>query len=641
MTEKGSTIAAYIRRFRGPPTSREERSREYRAQDFWWLDKRSALEEAHGRAQHQLSRMDDDVDDQSKAWDDIDGHTISSSREYADHTASDTVMSMNELSASTDLVASSLQPLNTAPASPPPPPPPSPPSLLNGISFTSSANSSDAPPLPCSTAAVDDLLSPKRTNNDDSAFRYVHDELGSSLWEDIGPNVSSTSSCAPRVNVPLAGPYPGMDGLDDEVSMSSSIESAWYAVRPEDVLMEHPEVTIQRLRSRLGLMPLTSTSSLPLSRAVRSFRTDVSGVDDSTLSLDPSFDMAPYANAVGSRISLESPPRVPSDAPSRLVRDEVISPMVAEPAFLAPARAMHFPVFKVTTMAPWILEPQVAPPDTFASSVLSTAPIRGERFSEFVHPASVDAPNAAAQVARDEADTTFKLNESDPREQDTPRAAEQLPSAHSTPQQAEPANVSPSASSSSSGQTPPKRPSVGIAFRAPIHPRRSVETYKAPTDESPTPGPPPPEVGHVVEELVSSVVLSWVEASSVVEAPTEVEAPSEMEAHVDAFATTPLLQEEQVVVEAEVADDIPFLQRDHGMVVGRRSCSPTGGSADTAAEKPTCPSDESEWDHNVLDNDTCEFLNDDVVRMLVQRILLCEEALAIMNARNVLQQAHE
>ncbi len=47
MEGKGSTIAAYIRRFRGPPTSREEResARQDRTQDFWWVGRKTTSPE--------------------------------------------------------------------------------------------------------------------------------------------------------------------------------------------------------------------------------------------------------------------------------------------------------------------------------------------------------------------------------------------------------------------------------------------------------------------------------------------------------------------------------------------------------------------------------------------------------------------
>ncbi|RHY41403.1 hypothetical protein DYB34_009708 [Aphanomyces astaci] len=136
MEGKGSTIAAYIRRFRGPPTSREERSRKDRAQDFWWVDKTTSPDTSRGSVQEQLADLNDE-----------DGNA--------------------------------------------------------------------------------------ETNDNDGG--------------DASASVAS---------------YEEVSGNRGGGSMSSSIESTWYSVHPDDVLVEDPEVTIHRLRSRLGLLDAPSYASV-------------------------------------------------------------------------------------------------------------------------------------------------------------------------------------------------------------------------------------------------------------------------------------------------------------------------------------------------------------------------------------------
>ncbi|RHZ39405.1 hypothetical protein DYB26_014309, partial [Aphanomyces astaci] len=237
-----------------------------RAQDFWWVDKTTSPDTSRGSVQEQLADLNDE-DGNAETNDNDGGDASASVASYEEvsgnRTASDKAMSMDELSATIEPITSNAR--ASPPPSPPPPPPPSTP-LPFDDSFA--GQSIDSFVQPSGSLAMD---------NDLHALNKLH-EFHPSFWDDFASNRSS-SFMDSHVDVPATFSSTNLhvDGLDAQGgggSMSSSIESTWYSVHPDDVLVEDPEVTIHRLRSRLGLLdapsvgiafrPPTSRPDLPV-----------------------------------------------------------------------------------------------------------------------------------------------------------------------------------------------------------------------------------------------------------------------------------------------------------------------------------------------------------------------------------------
>ncbi|KAF0755220.1 hypothetical protein AaE_005047, partial [Aphanomyces astaci] len=330
MEGKGSTIAAYIRRFRGPPTSREERSRKDRAQDFWWVDKTTSPDTSRGSVQEQLADLNDD-DGNAETNDNDGGDASASVASYEEvsgnHAASDKAMSMDELSATIEPITSNARP--SPPPSPPPPPPP--PSTPLPFDDSFAGQRSDSFVQPSRPLAMD---------NDLHALNKLH-EFHPSFWDDFASNRSS-SIMDSHVDIPatFSSTHLHMDGLDAQGgggSMSSSIESAWYSVHPDDVLVEDPEVTIHRLRSRLGLLDAPSYASLPLSQAVHSFRADhvdpplQDGVAALASPFDTTFHLDDVFNQVAAKVAAIDSNFPGTTEPHSVPQPVSLAPPIQEP----------------------------------------------------------------------------------------------------------------------------------------------------------------------------------------------------------------------------------------------------------------------------------------------------------------------
>ncbi|OQR97749.1 hypothetical protein ACHHYP_20459 [Achlya hypogyna] len=213
------TIAAYIERFRGPPTSRQERERSRSAskREFWWIAERKS-DGASSWAAEDFDDLDTPTHDEVRSSTESaplnvscgEGRQRNTNAVCVDCTAEEEVKrsdgSFAHSEADDDLYD------HEGSASEPPSPPPSP--LI--------------------------AAQPATTENEDEH-----------QWNLLSPLSS------PK-NDGMIAPMSPLNRTDDLEAMSvgssltDTIDPQWY-VRPEEVLVEDPEVTIQRLRQRLGL----------------------------------------------------------------------------------------------------------------------------------------------------------------------------------------------------------------------------------------------------------------------------------------------------------------------------------------------------------------------------------------------------
>ncbi|RHZ05413.1 hypothetical protein DYB37_011548 [Aphanomyces astaci] len=151
------------------------------------------------------------------------------------------------------------------------------------------------------------------------------------------------------------------------------------------------------------------------------------------------------------------------------------------------------------------------------------------------------------------------------------------------------------------------------------------------------------DVGNVVEGLVASVVLSWVAAAPVVSVP--VVNPIDLIDPIDDNDDDDGRDEDMRTNAASPPPD-PNDDRIVSVDASMRPEQPRDSAVDPDVPHASVLLEARDWDQHAPflqevedDDDTCKYLDDDVVRMLVHRILLCEEALAILNARQGLQRA--
>ncbi|RHZ01494.1 hypothetical protein DYB35_012597 [Aphanomyces astaci] len=151
------------------------------------------------------------------------------------------------------------------------------------------------------------------------------------------------------------------------------------------------------------------------------------------------------------------------------------------------------------------------------------------------------------------------------------------------------------------------------------------------------------DVGNVVEGLVASVVLSWVAAAPVVSVP--VVNPIDLIDPIDPIDDDDSRGEDMRTNVASPPPD-PNDDRIVSVDASMRPEQPRDSAVDPDVPHASMLLEARDWDQHAPspqevedDDDTCKYLDDDVVRMLVHRILLCEEALAILNARQGLQRA--
>ncbi|KAH9154971.1 hypothetical protein AeRB84_003010 [Aphanomyces euteiches] len=599
--ERTSTIATYIRRFRGPPTSREERerAREEREKDFWWVDKASQSEKPQRSEVHELQQSRDVDALSNDVYYDEDLDSMHSQMSRSTH---DQAMSMDEL----------------ATASPPssrlavPPPPPSPQPHRDTIN-----------------EALEENVLPRRSPDfDESTLDVIaglpspaHSSIESLLHSDAGQMTSMST-------------YRSFDGpLNQEkapsLSINSSIESSWYASRPEDVLVEDPEVTIQRLRSRLGLPSLWTEDTLN------------SHLSDSPFS--PSIEPLSFAPPMqhcfyGGDVMSVSPSSFDLTRERRLSAFQLDVPSVAmSPTSACPSDNVNLGEaheFVAKSTEECLFECQ---PENLESSKTKRVSVKNESADSD----GVDAFNPSNQQT-DTATTGESLPEEESRQVSRPESTAEIP--------VETADTSNEKKEDASTE---HKKSIGIAFRnrnhlplPPIHPevkdKESPDQVTSTFDEMEAIDAPAemyqvydavqtssddlvanaPDsngaikdiakvtssseaeeiaVGDIVDNLVTSVVLSWAD-----------------EAKTPVVNSEPQSEERGDLNEPEVC----------GKQVEKTKLLDPQPSVALASEDLA--------QDTLLEEEDFSYLDDDIARMLVQRILLCEEALAILNARKVL-----
>ncbi|KAG9401738.1 hypothetical protein AC1031_007451 [Aphanomyces cochlioides] len=607
--ERTSTIATYIRRFRGPPTSREERerAREEREKDFWWVDKASQNEKPQRSEVHELQQSRDVDALSNDVYYDEDLDSMHSQMSRSTH---DQAMSMDEL----------------ATASPPssplavPPPPPTPPPHLDTINEASEEN-----------------VPPRRSPDLDESTLDVIAGLPSPAHSSIESLLHSDARQMTSMSTHRSFDEPLNQEKAPSLSINSSIESSWYASRPEDVLVEDPEVTIQRLRSRLGLPSLWTEDTLN------------SHLIDSPFS--PSIEPLSFAPPTqhffyGGDVMSVSPSSFDLTIERRLsafqldVPSVAVSPTSAFPNDYVNLGEAHESVAKSTEED--LFECQ---PENLESSKTKRVSVENESAIELPHEDSndVDAFNPSNENQQTDTATT---GESPPEEE-----SRQVSRPESTADI--PMEIADTSNEKKEEVSTEYKKSIGIAFRnrnhlplPPIHPEvkdkespdqvtsifDEMEAIDAPAEiyqvydagqtssddllaKAPDSNGPLKDiakvtssseaediaVGDIVDNLVTSVVLSWADG-----------------AKTPVINSEPKTEERGDSNEPEVRDK----QVDKTKLLDQQP-SVALASEDLAQD-------------TLLEEEDFSYLDDDIVRMLVQRILLCEEALAILNARKVL-----
>ncbi|KDO23561.1 hypothetical protein SPRG_10754 [Saprolegnia parasitica CBS 223.65] len=210
MAKRGdrSTIAAYIERFRGPATSRQERarSRDASKREFWWI-----ADEKEGE-EHRLEAI-------------ADAASPSRASELASHMETDDDLEEEE-------PAEDQRQEHSVVFSEPPSPP--------------------ASPAASDKTLHDDSRSLGQGEHEDKAPYNEQEEKASYAEQDPWASLSPLSSPKHDDSMSLSSRRDDLEAISVASSLTDTVGPQWY-VRPEEVLIEDPEVTIQRLRQRLGL----------------------------------------------------------------------------------------------------------------------------------------------------------------------------------------------------------------------------------------------------------------------------------------------------------------------------------------------------------------------------------------------------
>ncbi|RHZ10762.1 hypothetical protein DYB26_008544 [Aphanomyces astaci] len=231
MEGKGSTIAAYIRRFRGPPTSREERSRKDRAQDFWWVDKTTSPDTSRGSVQEQLADLNDE-DGNAETNDNDGGDASASVASYEEvsgnHAASDKAIvgiafrpptSRPDLPVGATHNAVPIQVTGTAPS------PNAEPGQVTGTAPSPNAE----PGQVTGTAPSPNAVPVQVTGTAPSA----EEDVGDVVEGLVASVVLSWVAAAPVVSVPVVDPIDLIDPIDDDDGRDEDMRPN-IASRPPD-----------------------------------------------------------------------------------------------------------------------------------------------------------------------------------------------------------------------------------------------------------------------------------------------------------------------------------------------------------------------------------------------------------------------
>ncbi|EQC36551.1 hypothetical protein, variant [Saprolegnia diclina VS20] len=549
-----STIAAYIERFRGPATSRQERarSREASKREFWWIADEKETEE------HGVEAIDDAAS--------VEAASVSVASEMASHHVDDDLEEEEEKPAEED----QRQEHSVVLSEPPSPP---------------------ASPVASDMTQHDSRRSLDRDEHEEKAPYDEQAEKASYGEQDLWASLSPLSSPKHDDSSALSGRHDDFEAISVDSSLTDTVGPQWY-VRPEEVLIEDPEVTIQRLRQRLGLSGFDPARQHVEWNAPLTFPDWSQAIDDYMHldNTDPPGFPSPAFFQVGASFADE----MPQATPLAVAVDICEHPEQPAPAtVIAPSSPLASPLVAPLDNSPYRLDPPAPTPehDDIAPEV-TTINLQVAAMIEMDQ-----------QAAHDAASPTVPSREP--------------PTSSTAPSMDAPA-------------LPPRPPRRGIAFGkvlAPLVVESMPQAAMAQLDsvaENETSVPEdtaPTMLASIMDDLVTSVVTSWVDPAPAPATACEPRESPALPAEPPILAKdTPALAEETLapILEPPILHEEPpkaesLAQREDD--VKQTECSSDADPMDSIAE----------------------FLDDDIVRALVHRVLVCEEALAILRARAVMQ----